>query len=93
MTSIAVSAKCSPPSLSNIAKYHLWAANLVSDLVLQYTFNPSNSFWIVYAILTEIPATFLLYRSSFWSAAFLLLIFSVSVWNGGGFYIEVFGRK
>jgi hypothetical protein len=22
-----------------------------------------------------------------------LLILSVSVWNGGGFYIEVFGRK
>ncbi|KDR83510.1 hypothetical protein GALMADRAFT_55275 [Galerina marginata CBS 339.88] len=47
----------------------------------------------VYAILTEIPAVFLLYQSSFWSATFLLLIFGVSVWNGGGFYIEVFGRK
>ncbi|KAF9482009.1 hypothetical protein BDN70DRAFT_875645 [Pholiota conissans] len=47
----------------------------------------------VYALLTEIPAIFILYRSSFWSAIFLLLIFSVSVWNGGGFYIEVFGRK
>ncbi|PPQ66278.1 hypothetical protein CVT26_010962 [Gymnopilus dilepis] len=47
----------------------------------------------VYALATEIPAVFLLYKSSFWSAVFLLLIFSVSVWNGGGFYIEVFGRK
>ncbi|KJA24609.1 hypothetical protein HYPSUDRAFT_117309, partial [Hypholoma sublateritium FD-334 SS-4] len=47
----------------------------------------------VYAILTELPAIFLLYRSSFWSAVFLLVIFAVSVWNGGGFYIEVFGRK
>ncbi|KAF9569457.1 hypothetical protein CPC08DRAFT_701944 [Agrocybe pediades] len=47
----------------------------------------------VYAILTELPAVFLLYNSSTWSAAFLLMIFSVSVWNGGGFYIEVFGRK
>ncbi|KAG9094554.1 hypothetical protein FRC06_010696 [Ceratobasidium sp. 370] len=28
-----------------------------------------------------------------WSGAFLLLIFAVSVWNGGGYYIEVFGRK
>ncbi|KAF5363607.1 hypothetical protein D9756_000579 [Leucocoprinus leucothites] len=46
-----------------------------------------------YAILTEIPAVFLLYKSSMWSDAFLLLIFAVSVWNGGGFYIEVFGRK
>jgi hypothetical protein len=47
----------------------------------------------VYAIVTELPAIFLLYNSAQWSAAFLLLIFSVSVWNGGGFYIEVFGRK
>ncbi|KAH9482888.1 Glycerophosphocholine acyltransferase 1 [Psilocybe cubensis] len=47
----------------------------------------------IYAILTELPAVFLLYHSSFWSAMFLLAIFSVSVWNGGGFYIEVFGRK
>lgn len=48
---------------------------------------------LLYAILTELPAIFLLYNSAQWSAAFLLLIFSVSVWNGGGFYIEVFGRK
>ena len=47
----------------------------------------------VYALLTEIPAVFLLYRSPFWSSVFLLVVFSVSVWNGGGFYIEVFGRK
>lgn len=47
----------------------------------------------MYAILTELPAVFLLYNSSTWSAVFLLVIFSVSVWNGGGFYIEVFGRK
>ncbi|KZT12897.1 uncharacterized protein LAESUDRAFT_638692 [Laetiporus sulphureus 93-53] len=47
----------------------------------------------VYSVLTELPAVFLLYDSSFWSGAFLILIFAVSVWNGGGFYIEVFGRK
>ncbi|KAF8165122.1 hypothetical protein B0H34DRAFT_648687 [Crassisporium funariophilum] len=48
---------------------------------------------LVYALFTEIPAVFLLYGSSVWSAIFLLVIFSVSVWNGGGYYIEVFGRK
>jgi len=48
---------------------------------------------LVYAVLTELPAVYLLYDSSFCSAAFLLGLFSVSVWNGGGFYIEVFGRK
>jgi hypothetical protein len=48
---------------------------------------------IVYAILTELPVVFLFYDSVVWSAGFLLVIFSVSVWNGGGFYIEVFGRK
>ncbi|KAJ6516260.1 hypothetical protein C8R45DRAFT_959476 [Mycena sanguinolenta] len=48
---------------------------------------------LVYAVLTEVPAVYLLYDSSFWSGVFLMLILSVSVWNGGGFYIEVFGRK
>ncbi|EPT02820.1 hypothetical protein FOMPIDRAFT_1117718 [Fomitopsis schrenkii] len=47
----------------------------------------------VYSVLTELPAILVLYRSPFWSGAFLIFIFSVSVWNGGGFYIEVFGRK
>jgi len=47
----------------------------------------------VYAVLTGVPPVFLLYYSPFWSGAYLLFILSVSVWNGGGFYIEVFGRK
>lgn len=48
---------------------------------------------LLYSILTELPAVYVLYDSPFWSNMFLLFIFSVSVWNGGGFYIEVFGRK
>ncbi|KAF7355022.1 Integral to membrane protein [Mycena sanguinolenta] len=48
---------------------------------------------LVYAVLTELPAVYLLYDSPFWSGVFLMLILGVSVWNGGGFYIEVFGRK
>jgi hypothetical protein len=48
---------------------------------------------LVYSLLTELPAVYLLYDSPVWSGAFLMFIFSVSVWNGGGFYIEVFGRK
>ncbi|KLO06352.1 hypothetical protein SCHPADRAFT_882928 [Schizopora paradoxa] len=47
---------------------------------------------LIYGIITELPV-FVLYKSPFWSGVFLILIFSVSVWNGGGFYIEVFGRK
>lgn len=47
----------------------------------------------VYSILTELPAVYLLYDSPRWSGTFLILIFAVSVWNGGGYYIEVFGRK
>ena len=46
----------------------------------------------VYTMVVELPVL-KLYQSPFWSATFLLAIFSVSVWNGGGFYIEVFGRK
>ncbi|KAH9850061.1 hypothetical protein C2E23DRAFT_870278 [Lenzites betulinus] len=48
---------------------------------------------LAYSVVTELPAVFLLYDSAFWSAAYVLLLFAVSVWNGGGFYIEVFGRK
>ncbi|KIK65344.1 hypothetical protein GYMLUDRAFT_159797 [Collybiopsis luxurians FD-317 M1] len=48
---------------------------------------------LIYSVVTELPAVFLLYDSPFWSGAFLIFIFAVSVWNGGGFYIEVFGRK
>ncbi|KAG9317156.1 hypothetical protein JVU11DRAFT_1348 [Chiua virens] len=47
----------------------------------------------VYSILAELPAVYLLYDNPRWSGTFLILIFAVSVWNGGGFYIEVFGRK
>ncbi|PCH41341.1 hypothetical protein WOLCODRAFT_137340 [Wolfiporia cocos MD-104 SS10] len=47
----------------------------------------------VYSIMTELPAVYVLYDSPFWSGSFLIFIFAVSVWNGGGFYVEVFGRK
>ena len=36
----------------------------------------------VYSVLTAVPVPFLFYESSFWSGTYLLLIFSVSVWNG-----------
>ena len=48
---------------------------------------------LVYGILTEIPAIFVLFESPRWSGAFLITLFAVSVWNGAGYYIEVFGRK
>jgi len=48
---------------------------------------------LLYSLLTEIPAIFVLYGSSLWSGIFFITIFAVSVWNGGGYYIEVFGRK
>ncbi len=47
----------------------------------------------VYSIVTELPAVFVLYDSAFWSSAYILFLFGVCTWNGGGFYIEVFGRK
>ena len=48
---------------------------------------------LVYMVLTEVPVVLVLYWSKEWSGVFLVLIFGVSVWNGGGYYIEVFGRK
>ena len=46
-----------------------------------------------YSIVTELPAIFILYDSPQWSMVFLAIIFAATAWNGGGFYIEVFGRK
>jgi hypothetical protein len=46
-----------------------------------------------YSIVTELPAIFVLYDSPGWSMIFLTVIFAACAWNGGGYYIEVFGRK
>ncbi|KAI8971661.1 hypothetical protein BDF20DRAFT_907330 [Mycotypha africana] len=47
---------------------------------------------LVYNIITSIP-TFLLFRYMWLNAAFLILMFAVSVWNGANYYIEVFSRR
>jgi len=47
----------------------------------------------LFTIITEIPPVYFLYDSPRLSVAFLFFIFAVSVWNGGRFYVEVFGRK
>ncbi|EIW82477.1 hypothetical protein CONPUDRAFT_136970 [Coniophora puteana RWD-64-598 SS2] len=66
---------------------------MLSKIPPQYRILSFMGGQLVYSILTELPAVYLLYDSPFWSGAFLVSIFAVSVWNGGGFYIEVFGRK
>jgi hypothetical protein len=71
--------------LGNYVSFHTQAIFLHVDLYCDGS--------LVYSVVTELPAIYILYDSSFWSAVFLLSMFSVSVWNGGGFYIEVFGRK
>ena len=76
-----------------IVKCHSWVVNSVGIFHGFKLTLPYIPLWPVYAVLTELPAVFLLYDSSLWSGAFIILIFAVSVWNGGGFYIEVFGRK
>lgn len=48
---------------------------------------------MVYTIVCTLPAPILFYRSEKASAAFLICILTMSVWNGAGWYIEVFGRK
>ena len=40
-----------------------------------------------------VPPAALYIHSPRATAAFLILIFSVSAWNGASFYVEVFGRK
>ena len=40
-----------------------------------------------------VPPAILFIHSAFASSVFLVVIFSVSAWNGATFYVEVFGRK
>ncbi|CAH7672705.1 hypothetical protein BY996DRAFT_4577767 [Phakopsora pachyrhizi] len=46
-----------------------------------------------YTIFTMLPSLIWFYRSKTLSGVFLWLMFSVSVWNGASFYVEVFGRR
>ncbi|KAK4687742.1 hypothetical protein P7C73_g2372, partial [Tremellales sp. Uapishka_1] len=48
---------------------------------------------LIYSIIFMIPPATLFIRNATASSVFLITIFSVSVWNGGTFYVEVFGRK
>ncbi|KAF8592473.1 hypothetical protein K439DRAFT_1323528 [Ramaria rubella] len=66
---------------------------ILSSIQPQYRESSFMAGQFVYSLITEIPAVFVLYDSALWSGVFILFIFAVSVWNGGGFYIEVFGRK
>lgn len=65
----------------------------LSSIPVQYRELVFMSGQLLYSVLTELPAVFVLYKSPMWSTAFLIFIFAVSVWNGAGYYIEVFGRK
>lgn len=78
---------------ANIGNLHSWQDSLVWSQLPGLSGSSLSSLLVAYTVLTELPAVFLLYDSSFWSGTFLIFIFAVSVWNGGGFYIEVFGRK
>lgn len=92
MINVVQSAVCYQQFRLDIAWFLLFSGNLVrTSLSLKVSL--LNFTLAVYALVTEIPAVFLLYHSPTWSAAFILFILAVSVWNGGGFYIEVFGRK
>jgi len=56
----------------------------------------ANGFMIaqyIYTIVTMLPALLWFYQSKVLSGLFLWLMFSVSVWNGASFYMEVFGRR
>ena len=48
---------------------------------------------VVYSCIFMLPPATLFIHSSLASATFLIIIFTVSAWNGATFYVEVFGRK
>lgn len=47
----------------------------------------------LYTFITILPAPLLFYQNERLAACFLCIIFVVAVYNGGSFYVEVFGRK
>ncbi|KAL9932789.1 hypothetical protein V8E36_008488 [Tilletia maclaganii] len=47
----------------------------------------------LYTVLTTLPAPLLLYPSKLASSVFLLIVLTVSVWNGATWYVEVWARK
>jgi hypothetical protein len=47
----------------------------------------------VYTIVCTLPAPWLFYNSRTASAAFCLSLILLSVWNGAGYYVEVWGRR
>ena len=53
----------------------------------------SRSRLVVYSIIFMVPPAALFIHSLTASSAFLIIIFTVSAWNGASFYVEVFGRK
>lgn len=77
----------------NTVNFRSWSGSSVRQELSPLAIRLPHIHSAVYSVLTELPAVFVLYDSPFWSGAFLIFIFAVSVWNGGGFYIEVFGRK
>ncbi|WVO14095.1 hypothetical protein L204_101723 [Cryptococcus depauperatus] len=48
---------------------------------------------LIYTIIFMVPPSLLFIHSSAASNVFLIVIFTVSAWNGAAFYVEVFGRK
>lgn len=48
---------------------------------------------LIYSIIFMIPPSTFLIHSPTSSSIFLIIIFTVSAWNGATFYVEVFGRK
>ena len=48
---------------------------------------------MLYTMLTMLPAPILFFRSKRWSIVFLMLLLTLSVWNGASYYVEVWGRR
>ncbi|KAE8226683.1 hypothetical protein CF319_g768 [Tilletia indica] len=47
----------------------------------------------VYTVVTTLPAPWLLYPHKLTSTIFLMLVLTISVWNGATWYVEVWARK
>ncbi|CAD6974199.1 hypothetical protein A4X06_0g5710 [Tilletia controversa] len=47
----------------------------------------------VYTVITTLPAPWLLYPHKITSTVFLMVVLTISVWNGATWYVEVWARK
>ncbi|UZJ52607.1 hypothetical protein CBS101457_001927 [Exobasidium rhododendri] len=80
-------------SYSTMSKGKGAVANLLAKAPIERREPAFILLQFVYTIVCTLPAPLLFYKSKEASAIFCLLLILLSVWNGAGYYVEVWGRR